>query len=311
MQTGQPTKIEFKKVRDFGQLFTDVFKFLKLNYKSILFCVLMIPGPLFLVAGAFNGYLQSLGTDPSKLIGVGMMRDPWSIVEQLLTFMLPYVIFLVLGSLAATATINRYFILYQEREGNNSIGVGDILKYLLGDMWRLFYNGLLLGLISLLFLILVGIIALIPILGALLIIVALLITAPQIAYAVGAANYLVLRDRMSITTAFSKAWRYMRGNFWWTWVIVVCAGLVVGILSIVFTLPISILSMTKTFSRMNTDVNDTSTVLYVILGTIAVLGPQLLVPISTLFNILTYHSYEEAEEGTALTEKINQMDVNS
>lgn len=304
-------KIDFKKVRDFGQLFTDVFRFLKLNYKSLLFCVLMIPGPLFLIAGVFNGYLQSLGTDPSKLIGVGMMRDPWSIVEQLVTFMLPYVIFLMLGSLAATATINRYFILYQESEGNNTVSVGHILKYLPGDMWRLFYNGLLLGLIAVLFLIPVGIIAMIPILGALLIVVALLISAPQLAYAVGAANYLVLRDKISITSGFSKAWSYMRGNFWWTWVIVVCAGLVVGILSIVFTLPVSILSMTKTLSRINIDVNDNNTVLYVILGTIAILGPQLLVPISTLFNVLTYHSYEEAEEGTALSEKINQMDVNS
>jgi len=299
--------IEFRKLRDFGQIFTDVSRFFKFNFKTIFLCVLLIPGPLFLIAGAFNGYLQSMGSNPSKLLGMGILRDPMEAFSQIITVMLPYVIFLVLGGLASTATINRYFILYQQKSENNSITVSDIIKYLPADMWRLFYNSLLLGLVSLLFLIPIGLIAMIPFLGAFVIIVAALIGGPQLAYAITVGNYLVLRDEISITRAISKAWGYMRDNFWWTWLIVVCAALIVGIIGAIFTLPMTIMTVVNNFSRSDMDVIGNNTILYVVLGAITVLGPQLLTPINALFSVMAYHSYEEKEEGTAINEKINQI----
>lgn len=306
----QTPKIEFRKSRDFGQLFTAVMSFIKFNFKSVMACMLIIPGPLFLIAGCFYGYMQALGTDPSKMVGFGMFRDPFNAMMDILTAMLPYFLFLFLGALASTATVNRFFILYQERGENNSIGVGDIVKHLPADIWRLFYNNLLLGLLMLVFMIPVGIIAMIPILGVLAIVVAALLAGPQIAYAVIAGNYLVLRDEILITAAISKAWRYMRGNFWWTWLIVVVGSLIVGVISVVFTLPNTILTVFNTVTRMNTNASDNNTVLYVIFGTFAILGPQLLTPITRLFSVLTYHSYEESEEGTSIKEKIDQLDSN-
>ncbi len=311
MQLNQSSKIDFRKQRDFGQLFTEVFRFIKLNFKSILLCVLLIPGPLFLIAGAFYGYLQAVGSDPSKVVGIGALSDPMSFVSQLISNMLPYFILVVLGSLASSATINRFFILYQEREENNSINVGDIVKYLPHDMWRLFYNGLLLGLVFILIMIPIVFLAMIPFLGAMAIVIGLLIMGPQISYAFIAANYLVLRDKILVTTAYKKAWNYMSGNFWWTWLIVVCASLVVGILGFIFNVPMTILTVAKTFSRINQETTDNNSILYMIVGTIAIFGPQLLRPITTLFCVLTYHSYEEAQEGSALKEKIDQVGMDS
>lgn len=306
----QTPKIEFRKSRDFGQLFSAVTSFIKFNFKSVMICMIIIPGPLFLIAGCFYGYMQALGTDPSKMVGFGMFRDPFNAMMDILSAMLPYFVFLFLGALASTATVNRYFILYQERGENNSIGVGDIAKHLPADVWRLFYNNLLLGLIMLAFLIPIAIIAMIPILGVLAIVVAALLAGPQLAYAIIAGNYLVLRDEILITAAISKAWRYMRGNFWWTWLIVVVGSLIVGFISVVFTLPMTILTVMNTFTRMSTHASDNNTVLYVILGTLTILGPQLLTPITRLFSVLTYHSYEENEEGMSLKEKIDQIGNN-
>jgi len=306
----QTPKIEFRKNRDFGQLFTAVTSFVKFNFKSVMVCMLIIPGPLFLIAGCFYGYMQALGTDPSKMVGFGMFRDPVGAMMDIFSAMLPYFLFLILGSLVSTATVNRYFIIYQERGENNSISIGDIVKHLPADVWRLFYNNLLLGLLSIAFLIPVAIIAMIPILGALALVVGALLAGPQLAYAIIAGNYLVLRDEILITAAISKAWRYMRGNFWWTWLIVVVGSLIVGVISVVFTLPMTILTVFNTVTRMNTDVASNNTVLYVVLGTLTILGPQLLTPITRLFSVLTYHSYEEAEEGTAIKEKIDQMGTN-
>lgn len=309
MHNNQTPKIDFRKVRDFGQLFTEVFRFLKYNFKTIFLCVLLIPGPIFLIAGAFYGYLQSLGTNPSNVMGVGIFRDPMSAFTQIMSAMLPYFILVILGSLAASATINRYFILYQERDANNNITVGDILKHVPGDMWRLFYNGLLLMFIVFLIMIPVAFIAMIPLIGFLAIVIALLLAGPQLRYAITSGFYIVLRDKILITKAVSKAWKYMGGNFWWTWLIVVCASLIVGIMGAVFSIPMAIMGMANTFSRISHDVaTSNNSVLYVVLGIFAIFGPQLLAPIATLFSVLTYHSYEEGSEGEALKEKINAID---
>ncbi len=306
----QTPKIEFRKSRDFGQLFTAVMNFIKFNFKSVMVCMILIPGPLFLIAGCFYGYMQALGTDPSKMVGFGMFRDPFNAMMDIFRAMLPYFLFLFLGALASTATVNRFFILYQQRSENNSISVGDIMKHLPADIWRLFYNNLLLGVLMLAFFIPIGIIAMIPFLGIFAIVVAALLAGPQIAYAIIAGNYLVLRDEILITAAISKAWRYMRGNFWWTWLIVVVGSLIVGVISVVFTLPNTILTVFNTITRMNTNASDNNTLLYVIFGSLAILGPQLLTPITRLFSVLTYHSYEEKEEGTSIKEKIDQLDSN-
>jgi hypothetical protein len=153
-------------------------------------------------------------------------------------------------------------------------------------------------------------IAMIPILGVVALVIALLLAGPQLAYAITAGSYLVLRDKILITTAISKAWGYMRGNFWWTWLIIVVGALIVGMVGVVFTLPMTILTVLNTVTRMSTHASDNNTVLYVVLGTITILGPQLLTPITKLFSVLTYHSYEEAEEGSSIKEKIDQLGAN-
>jgi hypothetical protein len=306
----QTPKIEFRKTRDFGQIFSDVTRFMKFNLKTIFVCVLFIPGPLFLIAGCFYGYMQSLGTDPSKMVGFGMFRDPFGAMMDIISAMLPYFIFLFLGVLASTATVDRYFILYQERGENNSIGVGDIMRHLPADVWRLFYNNLLLSLVLLLIMIPVVFIAMIPFLGIFAIVISLLLAGPQLAYALTAGSYLVLRDKILITAAFTKAWGYMRGNFWWTWLIVVVGGMIVGIMGALFTIPMTVLTVMNNLTRMTSHASDNNTLLYVILGTIAILGPQLLTPITKLFSVLAYHSYEEAEEGMTIKEKIDQLGTN-
>ena len=90
-----------------------------------------------------------------------------------------------------------------------------------------------------LFMIPIAFIAIIPFFGAFVIIIAMLLAGPQIGYTIAAANYLVLRDKILITVAFQKAWGYMKPNFWWTWLIVVCSALMVGIMGAIFNIPIN------------------------------------------------------------------------
>lgn len=308
----QPPKINFRRQRDFGQLFTDVFKFIKLNFKSLFLCMLLIPGPLLIIAGGFNGYLQSINADPARFFSYGSIRNPMDAIAEMMGIMLPYIFFAWLAALTASATVNRFFVLYQQKETNNSIEVSEIIRYLPGDVWRLFYNGLLLGLVMVAVVIAIVIIAMIPVLGILALIVGILLLGPPLYYALVSGNYLVIRDRILITSAVSKAWKYMRGNFWWTWLIVVVSTMMVGIMGFIFGLPMAIMQIidNPVFNR-NYDGGESNLVLYVILGIIATIGPQLLSPITVLFNVLAYHSYEETEEGSGLKDKIDEITLDS
>ena len=94
----QPSrKIEFRRQRDFGQIFTDSFKYLKFNFKSLIVAVLLLPGPLLLIAGGFNGYLQSISSNPSSLLTMGGMSNAYDIITSMLIIMLPYLFFFFSG----------------------------------------------------------------------------------------------------------------------------------------------------------------------------------------------------------------------
>ncbi|MDP2386309.1 MAG: hypothetical protein Q8M29_08050 [Bacteroidota bacterium] len=313
----QPSrKIEFRRQRDFGQIFTDSFKYLKFNFKTLMISVLLIPGPLLLIAGGFNGYLQSISSNPASFFTMGGMSNIYDMLSSMLTVMLPYLFFFFLASVVFNAVVNRYLILSQERQEGDTITVSDLMKYLPKDAWRLFYNYLLFTLVSMLVMVGVVLLMFIPILGILMFIFGILLVGPNLMYAVTNSSYLVLRDEILITQAFSKTWRYMRGNYWYTWLLLVVSYLIISIASSIFSLPQIILSTVNTLSRFNpenygqSDGGNYST-LFIIFGMIAVLGQFLIMPLLNIFTTLTYHSHEEAEDGTGLKERINEIGLDN
>lgn len=313
----QPSrKIEFRRQRDFGQIFTDAFKYLKFNFKSLILAVLLLPGPLLLIAGGFSGYLQSISSNPSSLLTMGGMNNAYDIISSMLMVMLPYMFFLFLASIVFNAVINRYLILSQSSQEGESIMISDLMKYLPKDAWRLFYNYLLFTLVS--FAVMIGLVLLlfIPILGFVMLFFGLLLVGPNLMYAITNSSYLVLRDEILITQAFGKTWRYMRGNYWYTWLLLVVSYLIIMIAGSIFAIPQMILSFYNTLTRFNpenynySDGSNYST-LFIIFGMIAVLGQFLLMPLLNIFTTLTFHSHEESEDGTGLKERINEIGLNN
>ncbi len=313
----QPSrKVEFRRQRDFGQIFTDSFKYLKFNFKSLAAAVLLLPGPLLLIAGGFNGYLQSISSNPSSFFTMGGMSNVYDTVMTMLAVMLPYLFFFFLASVVFNAVVNRYLILSQQMGEGETITVSDLIKYLPKDAWRLFYNYLLFTLVTSVVMIGVVLLMFIPILGIVMFILAMLLMGPNLMYVITNSSYLVLRDEILITQAFGKTWRYMRGNYWYTWLLLVACYFIISIASSIFSLPQIILSFVNTMTRFNPNNYEYSdggnyTTLFVIFGMIAVLGQFLLMPLLNIFTTLTYHSHEEAEDGTGLKERINEIGLNS
>jgi hypothetical protein len=322
-QQPRSTKVIFNQQRDFGKIFTDAFKFFKYNFKSLLGAVLLVAGPLFMIAGGINGYLQAMGNDLSSLFSFRSITRRSYLsdfdVSDYLFMMLVYFIVLMAAYVVYSAIVNRYLILSQKKQEGEKITTAELMQYLPADAWRLFYNYLLLTLVALVFTIGLVIVLMIPILGALAFLVGFLLVGPNLMYALTNAPYLVLRDEILITQAFGKSWKYMRitGNYWWTWLLMVVAYIMISVASVVFALPQLVLTMVSTFSRLRFDEygdggdSGVGAIWFIIFAIIAVVGQHLLMPLLNMFTALTYHSHEEMEEGTGLKDRIDQIGLNS
>lgn len=310
-------KVDFRQQRDFSGIFSAAFKFFKFNFKTMTLVVLALPGPLLMVAGGLNGYMQARGNDINSMVSAGAMQDPMGMLNEILSVMVPFIILSMLAGLVYSATISRYLILSQQKQEGEEITIGELLRYLPKDSWRLFYNYLLLMLVGSIILLIVvliaaGFISLTPILGTIIIFIGLLLVWFNIAYVTRNASYLVLKDEISILTAIAKTFRYMRGHWWSTWGIVFCASMIIGLASLVFTIPQALYNLGNSLSRMRMETPESdSSITLIILSVIALVGSYTLMPLFNVFCALIYHSHEEETEGTGLKSKIDEIGLNS
>lgn len=306
-------KIDFRKQRDFSAVFSDSFKFYKQNFKILALAIMILLGPIIVITAGIQGYLQSQGVVAFTLfnlksIGYYLNGEEINYYFNLIQFLLTGIL-----SIFSLAIITRYFVLYQAKNEGEEISIQEIMKYFLVDSWRLFYNYLL-------FMLFVGLIGVglyvifqVPVLNWILGVLGFLLVLPNLYYLITASFYLVIRDQILITEAFRKVSSYMRGNYWWTWLTVVTSLFSIGIIGLIFTLPYLIFIMVKTFSRTVNGVSevDDNSLVYIVLAVVAAIGSHILTPIFNTFCNLHYHSHEEAEEGTGLKSRIDEIGLNN
>ncbi len=314
-------KIELRKVRDFGALFNDGIAFLRINFKSFFGIILLLAGPFIILTGLLSGYMQSL---QSKLVSTSLFPNYFRSSAGLLSanFIGTLSIFLLiylLTTLVTSACVCLFFKNYDKATSEElPLDKNSISPHLASASWRLFYNmfllaliiavggGILIGLFALLFMIPV-----LNILVGIALVVGCIIILPVVLYVTHVANYIIIRDEVLVTVAIRKAVDHMRGNFWWTWLLMFCVGMALATISGLFSLPLSILSMAKIFTRsMGTDSGSDHSIMYLIFGAISLIGQMLIIiPISTTFCVFNFYSHEEQKEGTGLMSRIDELDT--
>jgi hypothetical protein len=317
-------KIELRKVRDFGALFNDGIAFLRVNFKSFFGTLIYLAGPFIIFTGLISGYMQSL----QHTLMMNNLFSGWKfgsgfglLSANFIGTLSIFILISLLTTLVTTACICLYFKEYDKADsGNLPLSRAIISPQLAPASWRLFYNTLLFGvLMSIAGLIVVGVFAamfMVPVLNiiaGIALVLGLLIGMPVFIQIVYSAFYLVVRDEILITEAFVKSVRYVKGNFWWTWLLIIAVGISVATVASIFNLPLTIVTLTQTFTRLaepgSTDTG--STLVYVIFGAISMIGQLLVIsPVFYTFCILNYHNQEERHEGTGLLSRIDELDTN-
>ncbi len=315
-------KIELRKVRDFGAIFNDGIAFVRKNFKSFFGIILYLAGPFIILTGLISGYMQTLQT---ALMGNSLfnsMRFGTSSGLLNANFWGTLTIFILISmltTLVTTACVCLYFKEYDKASPESlPIERSSISSTLAASSWRLFYNvlalGLLMGIGALILAAIFAVLFMVPVLNVLVgiaLVIGCIMFLPVMIYILYVANYIVIRDEVFITVAIRKAVRYVKGNYWWTWLLMVAVLMALGVISSLFNIPITIITLMNGFTRIS-DPNaaGSSSVLIIIFQALSVVG-QLLVftPLFYVFSILNFHNHEERHEGTGLMGRIDEFDA--
>jgi hypothetical protein len=115
-----------------------------------------------------------------------------------------------------------------------------------------------------------------------------------------------MQSDMGPLEAFGKTREAMRDNFWWTWVIVVCSSIGVGLAGLVFAMPQFAYQMVITFSNMRGEGEETS-IGFIVVATICTFFSTLLYSVLYIINGVHYYSLAEKKDGQGLMERINEI----
>lgn len=317
----QQQKIEFRRERDFGGVLGDSLKFLKQNFKSFFASVLLIVGPFILLMGMAYAYMQtSMLSARYQLRGAGAFGHSGLDVFNSTYFMsIGVSVFCgLLASILLSAVVYNYMLLYQEKPFGEKITVSEVGKKVWGSIGILTASSFAFLLattivVGVTVVICIGFVTILGIGGGILIglsvFVLAIIYTPVISYFIPASFFVVVRDGDFIFKAMGKVRRYLSGNFWWTWLIMVVTIISLFVLQIMFNLPASGLAMAKMFSGLNGTISDDqdNNILLMVLYTIGIFLTYCTTSISHLISAFNFMSHEEKHEGQGLMSRINEI----
>lgn len=308
--TPQNHYLELKVNRDFGDIITTYFEFLKQNLKKFTNVFLSYNG-IFLIALLIVSYLLVSG-----FIGMITYANSSSMVGTTANDE-DYIIYLVAGGIlyfvvfTAVAIMNyslagAYMIRYEECKGN---------QFDKKEVWALFKNRL--GSIFLFILLLIGIYIGVSIVGVLL---ALIPLVGVFAYYTliffilawfGVSFFCLLEENMGVTAAFGEAWSLVSRNFWKSVGVNFILGFLNGILVLIIMIIPGILVGIYTFHVVENNVDIEAgivpTIIYT-LGTCLILIVGIFGQcLSQFVNGLLYYALHEKAYNTNTRSKIEQI----
>lgn len=135
--------VNFKKQRELGTILTDIFKFIRLNWKPLFGMIFKIAGPaLLVVLGAYVFYMQSI------VGGFGILESMGSL-SGFSTNMVLSLIMLLLSGLVYYALLNGVVLHYIKSYIKNygTVVKEEVYEGVKNDFWKLIGTSFLVGLI--------------------------------------------------------------------------------------------------------------------------------------------------------------------
>ncbi len=314
----KPEKIEFRKVRDFGEVLNASFTFIRQNFRPVMRSLLLVAGP-FLLVGSIT-----------PVITLARVSTPYFSSQhpiiQVLTAYGVNIVALLIGVVMAVAVLYEYILLYsQSNESKPEVPFHTLWKAVVRNFFRV-----LLSVAGLFVMLTIGGILLMGVLMALItpLFTSMMLSSPFLAGVVSlsvmlfvvalilfiAAPVLLvffpafLQERIGFFPALFRCFELVKGYWWQTFgLLVVCFIVSFSVHQIVW-LP----SLATVFfgSYLSDSPVSSVTLVTLLLVTTGIIGSFIYLVTLNLFIVVStfqYFSLVERKESVGLLEKIQNM----
>jgi len=281
--------IEFKKQRELGEILSITFKFLRENYKDAGKIFLKLVGPAFILLIAAVTYYAWSTVGISFISNEGFNISEFMISAGLM--LLAYLFYVT----SMTGTVYHIILSYINNRGeiiSSEVTTGmkqDFAKILMVTVisWILVFAGTMLFLIP-------GIYVAVP---------------------VSLATALLVFRRNSVMDSITDSFQLIKDNWWNTFASLLCIGLIVYLISLVFQLPAIFYFMFKAFVSASegsaaTSVEDMFGIGYIIINIFTSIIQYLVYSITPIGIAFVYFNLNEKQNYTGTYESIQNLGNN-
>lgn len=271
------SKIEFRKVRDFGGLLNVTFDYIKKNFKVLFKSNLLISAPAILLAGVFMGLYQS------SMFNFTDFQD----LQQIGIPFLIGMFFTVLSYLIITVVTYSHLIIYKQTE-NGIFDIEDVWQMVKKNFFMILFTGIgytVAVVFGFIFLIIPGI---------------YLLVALSLIFIVR------LEEGLGFFDAISRCTKLISGNWWFTFGLIIVVGIIQGFLGFILYIPNYIVTFFIAFTGVDSESSGLNRTLYIISSIISSLS-VLLYAISTTAIAFQYYNLVERKEAPGLLQQIEEI----
>ncbi|TKC03365.1 hypothetical protein [Pedobacter cryotolerans] len=277
-------KVEFRKLREFGELIGDTFLFMKQNFKPLMKSFFALTG-IFIVGGIISSMLAQL-----QLVGIaqaaGTIYDdsPRNMIYNVgFTYFLSMV-FVLLTYTSMYVSILSFIALYIEK-GNIAPTVDEVWAYFKYYFFRMMGSGVLL----VIFFMLCFILCIVP---GIYVYPALTIFAP-----------IMILENGSFTHSFDRSFKLLKEKWWITAAVILVINLIFYAFSTMVQLPAIIIMMVGAFTQGERTITN----VYAVISSISQQISYIFMIIPIICSSLIYFNLVERKENLGLFQRMDSL----
>ncbi|RYD76756.1 MAG: hypothetical protein EOP53_14130 [Sphingobacteriales bacterium] len=297
-----PAKKQFEihKKRDFGEVISDTFLFVRIHFNPLLRAILTIAGPFILLASIYTAFTQVNMLDISRLPGNFNLFGLNLIISNM---------FLFLAILLLYTTVHSYVKNVMEITDNAKPTVEEVWRGAKTGIWKSIGIGLGFGLIMM---IIAGAYAFIFRLGgAVLMVFVFLIGFFAVIYFIFRFVYTfpaALVDEYSVAESFSRSWKLTYDHFWANFGIALVFSLLISMVGLVAMIPYFILTF-MTAMHGSAGISPIWKFVVIVTQTAGTFIANSSYAVFAIAFIIQYFSAVEKTEGVGLLQKIENLEL--
>ncbi len=293
------TKIEFRKVRDFGGLLNITFDYIKNNFKTLFKSNLFISAPVILLAGVFLGIYQSSMFNFGNISEIERIGFPF--ILSMFFMMLAYVIIM--------AVTYSHLMVYKQSE-SGTFEINDVWQMTKRNFFMILFTGigytLILGLIGV---ISIGIGIYFTFQGIYVFILLVFVGIGFLIYlTINFSLIFIVRleEGIGFFEAIKRSKKLISDNWWFTFGLIVVIGIIQGFLTYALYIPTYIVMFFTAFAGIESGTNDFTRIIFIITSIITSLS-VLFYTISAIATAFQYYNLVERKEAPGLLQQIENI----